>query len=224
MNRAAGRHIVAAMLVVASAAVLLPTGGGLFGRPQETQPAATDYSTLYEWLCGSFSSEAQSKEDPTFLDIRMEMAPLWRERSDALWLYVEQARADALDRPYRQRIYQLIQSPDGEFESRVYELPGDDPLRYAGAHLDASRLAGVRKEDLKLKEGCSIFLRRLADGTYEGSTRGKGCASKRQGAAYTTSEVRLSADRMVTWDRGWDAAGTQVWGATGGGYIFRRVK
>jgi hypothetical protein len=28
---------------------------------------------------------------------------------------------------------------------------------------------------------------------------------------------------MITWDRGFDAEGKQVWGATAGGYIFRRV-
>jgi hypothetical protein len=32
--------------------------------------------------------------------------------------------------------------------------------------------------------------------------------------------VVLGADRMVSWDRGWDATGAQVWGATKGGYIF----
>ncbi len=37
---------------------------------------------------------------------------------------------------------------------------------------------------------------------------------------YTTSEVVLSSDRMVSWDRGWDAEGKQAWGAEKGGYVF----
>ncbi len=28
---------------------------------------------------------------------------------------------------------------------------------------------------------------------------------------------------MVSWDRGWDDAGTQFWGAEKGGYEFARV-
>jgi hypothetical protein len=184
----------------------------------------TDYSTLYEWLSGTFSSRQQSLDDPSYFDIRLHMAPIWRERSDGLWLYVEQARADALDQPYRQRVYCLVQHADGAFESRVYDLPGDDPLRFAGAGKDGSKLAGVRKEDLKLKEGCSIWLKRRTDGVFEGATRGKGCASTRQGAAYTTSEVTVTSEQMVSWDRGWDKDGNQVWGATKGGYVFRRVK
>lgn len=211
------------MIVKLTALLLLVSLVVAAEDPPATQPAETDYSTLYRWLSGSFSSEQQSRENPSYFDIRLEMAPIWSHRSDSLWLYVEQARADALDRPYRQRIYELVQRPGGEFESRVYELPGDDPLKFAGAWKDPRKLDGVKKEDLKLKQGCSIFLRRLPDGAYQGATRGNGCASTRQGAAYTTSEVTVSADRIISWDRGWDADGKQVWGATEGGYVFRRV-
>jgi len=36
--------------------------------------------------------------------------------------------------------------------------------------------------------------------------------------------VTLTADRMVSWDRGVDAGGRQVWGAERGGYVFDRVE
>jgi hypothetical protein len=48
------------------------------------------------------------------------------------------------------------------------------------------------------------------------------CATDYQGATYTMSDVTLSSGELVTWDRGYDAAGTQVWGSTKGPYTFRR--
>jgi hypothetical protein len=38
------------------------------------------------------------------------------------------------------------------------------------------------------------------------------------------SDVTLSAEELVTWDRGYDAAGKQVWGSTKGPYMFKRVR
>lgn len=188
----------------------------------------TNYPALLKYLSGSFSSEEQHKADAdNFFDIRLHMTPIWQHRSDGYWLYVEQARANALDRPYRQRVYQLVQLGENEFESRVYELPGESPadaLKFAGAWKDPRKLEGVSSENLKLKAGCSIFLKRLPDGSFEGATRGNGCVSTLRGAAYTTSEVKLAPDQMISWDRGWDKDGKQVWGAEKGGYIFKRIK
>jgi hypothetical protein len=44
-----------------------------------------------------------------------------------------------------------------------------------------------------------------------------------RGASYATSEVVLRDDGLDTWDRGFDDAGKQVWGATKGAYQFRRT-
>ena len=75
---------------------------------------------LAEWMSGSFSSAAQAADDPeNYFDIRLEMVPIWSERSDGPWLYVEQAAASALDRPYRQRVYHLVETEDGGTQRRV---------------------------------------------------------------------------------------------------------
>ena len=50
----------------------------------------------------------------------------------------------------------------------------------------------------------------------------KGKRSDLQGAAYAVSEAIISPQGLLTWDRGFDAAGKQVWGATKGGYDFVR--
>ncbi len=68
----------------------------------------SDLSLLVSYMQGSFSSEEQSKSDTNFFDIRLQMKPMWQERSDAIWIYVEQAVSSKLEKPYRQRVYKVI--------------------------------------------------------------------------------------------------------------------
>jgi hypothetical protein len=173
-------------------------------------------------MTGSFSSQAQAEADTNYFDIRLEMSPLWPERTDGYWLYVEQAVADYLDRPYRQRVYHVTEPEDGRIRSDVYEIP--DPLRFAGIWKVSDRLGDLTPDSLALKDGCTVLLERVSGDAFEGGTVGMGCMSSLQGARYATSEVRLTADGLVTWDRGYGPDGNQVWGATEGGYVFDRIK
>ncbi len=175
---------------------------------------------LTEWMTGSFSSQAQSLEQPEdFYDIRLYMAPIWTERTDGHWLYVEQAAASALRRPYRQRVYHIVDTPDGP-RSEVYTLPGN-PRDLAGAWRDPRHLDIYGPEDLAEREGCAIYLT-PGDGAYGGATRGKGCSSTLGGAAYATSEVTITRDVVTSWDRGFDSNDEQAWGAVLGPYVFLR--
>lgn len=182
-----------------------------------------DFEQLCEWMQGSYSSAAQSRALPTsFFDIRLEMSRIWPERTDGCWLYVEQASARSLDKPYRQRVYHLKSSGYARATSAVYTLPGR-ALDWAGAWRDPSRFEAIEPEDLELREGCTIFLEKQAD-SWVGGTRGRGCASSLRGAAYATSIVRVLENSLESWDRGFDKSGEQVWGATAGAYIFERTK
>lgn len=175
------------------------------------------------WMAGSFHTTAQHAAAPDdFFDIRLAMAPVWTGRTDGPWFYVEQAVATALDRPYRQRIYHLVDQADGSVRSDVYTLPGD-PQAWAGAHASPQRFETLSPDQLQLRSGCSIVLRRVDEHTWAGSTEGNGCASERSGATYATAEVTLTERGMATLDRGFDAAGVQVWGSTKGPYRFEKV-
>ncbi len=207
--------------LLVSLAVLL-SGGCRTPGPTAASSAADDVRTLCAWMTGPFSSAAQAAADPEhYRDIRLHMVPIWPGRADGPWLYVEQAAATALDRPYRQRVYRLRARPDGAIESAVYTLPGD-PRVWAGAWREPERFAALRPEELQPRTGCALVLRRQPDGSFRGSTVGTGCESTLQGARYATSEATIWPDRMVTWDRGFDAEGRQVWGAEKGGYEFRK--
>lgn len=208
-------------------ACLVVALGGCAGQARSSGGAAAraEVARLADWLEGSFSSQAQAQSDPSYFDIRLRMGRIWTDRTDGPWLYVEQARADLLDRPYRQRIYRLSRREDGRLLSAIYTLP--EPVsRFAGAlDQDAAEVfATLNPEQLTLLDGCTVVLTWDATARrFIGGTEGQGCASTREGARYTTSQIELAEGVLVSWDRGFDAEGRQVWGATAGGYRFDRV-
>ncbi len=173
------------------------------------------------WLTGSFSSAAQAVRDTSYLDIRLEMAPVWTERDDGHWLYVEQAVATHPDRPYRQRVYHVVGEGDSLVRSDVYEIPG--PARFAGDWREKEPLESLTPDSLELREGCSVYLRVTGAGHFVGGTAGTGCSSELRGAAYATSMIVLTPERLESWDRGFDQDGERVWGAETGPYVFRRT-
>ena len=181
----------------------------------------SDLETLRNRMTGEFSSEQQVKDDSSYFHIILKMTPIWPNRKDGYWLYVEQAMASAQGKPYRQRIYHLFQQDDLTLVSKVYEMPS--PLQYAGAADDPAKLSGLTVDSLIDRKGCAIFLHKDRNGYFSGSTPGKECLSSLRGAAYATSEVVIQPEQMISWDRGWNASGKQVWGAVKGGYAFVRI-
>lgn len=190
--------------------------------PAASEPAASPLAPadpLVALMQGSFSSREQAQADPEYFDIRLHMLPIWTDRDDARWLYVEQAVASAQDQPYRQRVYAVAPGEDGTIVSAVYTI--EEPLRFALAWKDPSKLEALRHEDLTRKDGCEVVLRQEGSQRFAGATGERTCPSDLRGASWATSEVTVTADGVLSWDRGLDDAGQQVWGATKGGYRFR---
>lgn len=186
------------------------------------QPKHVDLEVLASWMTGSFSSEEQSLADTNFLDIRLEMLQIWKDRRDGIWMYVEQARDDRLEQPYRQRVYKLTEPEQGIFESRVYEIP--DPLRFAGEWKKEFPLTSLTPDSLIERPGCSLFLKKTEVGTFTGGTRERECLSNHRGASYAVSTATIEQNQMITWDQGFDQEEKQVWGSEHGGYVFRKLK
>ncbi len=166
---------------------------------------------------GSYTSAEQSAADSSYFNIELEMVRIWPKRKDGAWLYVEQAAAETKAKPYRQRVYRLTQVNDSTFRSEIHTIRHGE--RYFGAYKDFMLLAQLHPDSIDVMEGCAITLHRRGS-VYSGSTQGRDCPNSRNGAVYATSEVTLRSDRMISWDRGYNADGVQVWGATQGGYVF----
>ena len=124
-----------------------------------------------------------------------------------------------LDKPYRQRVYRLTEISKDSFESAVYTL--DNPLRFV-KHVELFQ--DLNPDSLSLKDGCSVFLNKVGKKRYEGGTGIKTCASDMRGASYASSIVTLTPKYLLSWDRGYNKEGEQVWGAEKGGYMFRKIK
>ncbi len=178
-----------------------------------------DLSNLKSLMQGSFSSSRQAQLDSSYFDIRLEMKPIWSSRTDGFWLYVEQAMASQLQKPYRQRVYHVyLDSDSSNIVSRVFEL--QSPLRFAGVWKDDQPLTNLTTDSLVQRAGCDIFLAKNALDEFVGLTAQQACKSTLRGASYATSEVVINTNGMVSWDRGFDQSGKQVWGAVKGGYAF----
>lgn len=173
---------------------------------------------LTKQLTGFFTTTEQAKQDTSFFDIHLHMVRIWPDRTDGVWLYVEQAESNALAKPYRQRVNHLWQVNDTLIHSQVYELP--QPLRFVGAWKQTKRLNALTPDSLIGRAGCLVPLQRSSDGRFSGSTPPRTCLSTWKGAAYTTTEVLISNREMISWDRGWNQQGEQVWGSRRGGYRF----
>jgi hypothetical protein len=185
-----------------------------------TAERSGDLDQLIAWMTGTFSSAAQAADSEDHFTISLHMTPVWSDRTDAHWVYVEQAVAEYSELPYRQRIYRIAEVTAGLFEIRIFILP--DPLSVVGAWRTPTMLDSIGPEDLTERAGCSMLLRRRGD-TFEGSTLATLCGSTLRGASYASSQVVITANGMVSWDRGFAEDGSQVWGAVTGGYVFDRI-
>ncbi len=179
---------------------------------------ADDFTRLLEYMEGSFSSRRQALTDSDFSDVRLHMARIWENRDDGAWLYVEQAYADLQEKPYRQRIYRITALGDGRFCSTVFTF--DEADRFIGAWREPQRFDVLTPHELHLREGCEVILNAREDGSFSGSTIERRCRSVHRGAAYAMSEMALTERHLITWERGFDEEGNQVWGPVKGPYQF----
>lgn len=197
---------------------LLGTSLVLFGTAANAQNSER-FEQLKNWMQGSFNSEKQSKEDKEFFNIHLNMKEIWKGEGKSTWIYVEQAAEGYLDKPYRQRVYELKQLGENKFASITYTF--EEPLKYAGDYKKDKPLEGLSPSSLNEKKGCTVFLEwKESEKKYSGSTDAKKCLSNLRGATYATSEVTVSQDGIVSWDRGYGADDKQVWGAVKAAYVF----
>lgn len=178
-----------------------------------------DYTDeLYQLMQGSFDSSTQAESDKEFYDITLHMYPIWQDREDAKWLYVEQSVSANQQKPYRQRVYKLLRNDAGDYVSEVYKLPNEE--NWIMAWKDSRKWDALKPEKLIIREGCEVVLKRLGERHYKGSTGATSCKSTLRGAAYATSTVEVTPGKIVSWDQGFDDGGEQVWGAVKSGYEF----
>lgn len=187
---------------------------------QQGHALAEEYAAL---MVGSFSSARQAASDPRYDVVEAHIVRIWPDRTDGVWLYQEQAllgRAGAVDasarrRPYFQRIVHLQEVGPGLVRTTTYPIVA--PERLVGAWRSPERI----EPDALGASGCTGLASRIGEGFWRGENAD--CPNSYRGAVRVTSQSLRTADAYANWDRGWNAAGEQVWGPSSGGYVFDRT-
>jgi len=174
---------------------------------------------LYGYMQGSFNSKNQANLDSTYYNIILHMYPIWENRGK--FLYVEQALSSMSNNPYRQRIYELSRVTDSTIASIMYEIPNDS--LYIGQWQNKTLFDTLNITDLKLRKGCDVILKQITETTFKGGTIDPNCLSDFRKAAYSTSQVEICKDQIISWDRGYNNNDEYVWGAEKEGYVFDRI-
>lgn len=170
---------------------------------------------LMQWLSGSFSNNKQFNQphDPYIVDVRLKMRRIWSTRTDGYWLYVEQAYANQLTHPYRQRIYNIFIEND-TIKDDIYKIPNE--TTYVGMWNNPDAFNNLTPAQLTLKIGCGLtFNWRQTNNSFFGTTHGKNCsASGIPGVTYLTSQSTITKTFMTSWDLGFNNNNDTVMGPT----------
>jgi hypothetical protein len=189
-------------------------------------PIDKQVNAVVSHLVGVMDTSAQANANPKVSNVRMttckvQIADSTPKSSPSVYLYQEQALNENLNRPYRQRLLQIKPSADGKtVESKSYKLENSQTI--AGLCNKPERQRIIESSSIE-KSVCSVFLK-PSDKGYIGQTPSQGCPANVRGAVRITNTILLHSQGMDTWDRGFDAKGEQVWGATEQSYQYRWVR
>ncbi len=179
--------------------------------------------TLACWMAGDFSNQKQAFNDPkTYAHIRVFFRPLPWEFFGGIGFYSEQVYDYDLWNPYRQAVHHLVERGDSIYIEN-YSL--QDAYLYAGAGHDRDILKTIQTPKIQRRHHCSMIFTQQGN-LFRGRVEGNECLIERNGCqTYLVSEVELSENTFVSWDRGLDVnTHQQVWGAVSGPLKFEKWK
>ena len=218
MNQFLSVAIAAFGLSGLAAAQNQPTTPGSEAETAQWTPtwADQDIARVADLLTGTWETTQAVQETGAdaggSVKLVMQVAPV--PVDGTTMLYSEVARADQTMTPYRQTLYSLYRYK-GNIRLRTYEIKWTDQAKgmLVGIWASPSYFPAFTKDDLIATLDVELS---PSTAGFSGSTpypypTGVG------GAVEMTSKVDLSANRLVTADRGFDADGKVVWGAEQGG-------
>ncbi len=201
-----GTTIAPAPMPQAKAADMAPQAAK-FADDEMTQVAA---ALTGSWKCSINGSP----------DVVISISPVVSKDMPDL-LYAEVARGDALDRPYRQAIWQLHRVKDKlRLKTMEFRRERGELLSASGLWAAPDQFPSFGKDDVITT--LDIDLTKAGKG-WKGKTPYPFPTSM-GGAVEMTSEVTISPDEFITNDRGTDASGKEVWPGKDvpNGYTFKK--
>jgi CpeT protein len=193
-------------------------------KDPKTKSSAKNSKTITELvkvMQGRFSSKQQSTIDTSYYNINLQITPIWKDKGN--YLYVEQALHNKLTKPYRVRVYKLYMHDNNkDIINEIYTLKNEK--KWIGKWKTPNAFSKLTIDDIELKEGCDVIISKTADKKFVGKTARKTCISETAGASFAISKLGIYEDKIVSWDRGFNKSGKQVWGTKKGGYEFVKIK
>lgn len=198
-----------AVLLIAASCVSNP------GAIRETStPAATSNAAELADLLARDLITAESTNETLLRDYRSRIAPL----GEGEWMYLHRNRGD---KPYRQRVLQFLDTPDGTVRQVAYKLK--DQAAFTDAPSRPSLLETITTDMLTLDftKGCEqIWSRSDVPGVqWAGIVDPETCVifSKRRGKQIRIgAEARVTSKGLQEAERGFTMAGEQLWGTPKG--------
>ena len=177
-------------------------------RSDEQPDAVSLKAQVAELLEGTFRSDEQAEQDRRYFDISMRLCRVDAEAYGTHVLYIEQARSDQLDSPYRQRLY-VLHGTEYEVISEVW------------SSTQAAQWVGLCDRDERVVEEVTLSSNPAVRSSLSPPKRtslravpvDKAAAAPWRAVVTLTAEVRADADGLTSWDRGYNAQDQQVWGA-----------
>ncbi|WP_036482820.1 chromophore lyase CpcT/CpeT [Myxosarcina sp. GI1] len=180
-------------------------------------------SLLYELaslMAGDFDNYRQALADPkTYARIRIFFRPLPWDFFSGIGFYSEQVYEYDLWSPYRQGVHRLVDRGDDIYIENYRLLDAEE---YAGAGHNRDILLTIDRDRIQRRLNCSMVFKKEGD-LFRGSVEpGNKCWIEKKGIqTYLVSDVELTANTWISWDRGVDPnTERQVWGSAAGALKF----
>lgn len=201
-------------------------------EPQAAPAAAAPAPEPFKWsspevekvgamLVGSWKTTSPVKQGDgaSSVDVIMTFAPV-KVTGLPDTLYVETARADALNKPYRQALFQIFKYK-GSLRLRTFEFKtaGIAPALVA-LHQAPELFPELKADDVV----ATLDINLKAEGSGFGGTTAFNYPTVVGGAIEMSSELHITPNTISSADRGYDADGKIVWGSDANAkYSFARV-
>ena len=176
------------------------------------------------WMAGEFSNREQSLDQPIwFVNLVWWQRPIPFNVLGSIAIFAEQANALILDRPYRQRILQFVES-DGKIQVKYWGFK--DPSAWLGAGKDRDRLNQITINDIEPLAGCLLDVT-FANGCYKAEMPkdAKCCFQYMDESRQVILGFEVTAQEFWSGDRGINPeTGTAIWGAIMDFYKFKKIQ
>jgi len=158
---------------------------------------------LKQWLSGihrSTNDVIQGRK----VNIDLQVFPIWQDRIDGEWLYMESSVVDS-PKPFRQRILQLVATPNGLIRLYIYSIPRASD--FAGAYYSPQVLTSLTQSQLSISNNCELLMELKVTNTFVGETDVDSCLIKND-KSFMTKFFGVSETNMSFLDSGYDKLGT----------------